>query len=710
MRVLRTARNGNERATTEQGQRPSDPVFSVRDLAVEFDAPGGRVRAVNGVSFDLYAGETLAIVGETGSGKTVTSLAATRLLTADGGHVVAGSVRFEGRDLLRTPENEVRRLLGSRISLVFQDPLSALNPVLTIGSQISEVLRVHDRRLSGRAATSRAIELLRLLSVPQPELRVKQFPHQFSGGMAQRAVIAMAIANRPRVLIADEPTTAVDVTVQAQLLDVLRVAQRETGAATILITHDLGVVAEIANRVCVMYAGRVVETGSVARVFQSPLHPYTAGLIACLPRLDQSRSPLAVIPGSPPDPRMLQLGCDFQPRCGLASGRAVCLNSKPTLGLVTSGDHLAACHFGNEVSEWRRDITSPLHSSGRPATTVAASRAPVELADPAESSSALLRVDKLTKQFLVRGGVLRRNIGAVHAVDGVSFDVWPRETLALVGESGSGKTTTARTALRLLDPTSGSIVFAGQDISQVPERVLRPLRSQMQLVFQHPFGSLNPSLSVWQNVAEPLRIQKRLSHRARRERVAELFEQVGLNPQDMDRKPSEFSGGQQQRVAIARALALEPRLLVLDEPVSALDVSVRSQVLNLLQRVQADLGLGFMFVSHDLAVVRYIAHRVAVMYLGKILEIGRVPEVFENPSHPYTVALLSAVPVADPAAKRKQRIILEGDIPSPLNPPSGCRFRTRCWKAQGICADEEPQLIPRQPIASHAVACHFPGG
>jgi peptide/nickel transport system ATP-binding protein len=682
-------------------------LLRVSHLSVAFRSASGLVRAVDDISFDVRRGETLAIVGESGSGKSVTFMASLGLLAADNLERVDGEVLFEGRDLLRMSAAERRRVLGGEIGMVFQDPMAALNPVQRVGAQIAEALRLHDGKLSAAAARKKAIELLELVGLPQPAVRANQYPHQFSGGMCQRAMIAMAIANRPKLLIADEPTTAVDVSVQAQLLDVLQVAQQETGAATVLITHDMGVVAQTADRMCVLYAGRIAETGAVAEVFGAPEHPYTAGLIDCIPQLSGPIGRLRPIPGSPPDLSAVPPGCAFAPRCRVGAGHAECTSQRPPLSSGTGAGRLRACHFPLATSGTPSFISTETISVGEPALggegTVGDGPQPA-----ASERTALLKVDNLVKHYPVKGG-LGRSRQIVHAVDDVSFTVYEGETLGLVGESGCGKSTTARALLRLDEPTSGQVWFEGADIAAAGKADLRKIRQRMQMVFQHPRASLNPRLTAGDNVAEPLRIAGDWPRDKRRARVLELFERVGLRPEYATRLPADFSGGQQQRIAIARALALSPRLVILDEPVSALDVSVQAQVLNLLGELQADLGLTYVFVSHDLSVVRHISDRVAVMYLGKIVESGTRERVFTSARHPYTRALLSSVPSPDPAQRTPDRgLALRGEVPAPTDPPSGCRFRTRCPRAQDLCAAQEPPLAAYDEAGTDMVACHFP--
>ena len=676
------------------------PLLEVRDLSVTFASDAGPVRAVRSLSYRVHRGEVLGIVGESGSGKTVSSLAVMDLLPSHAR--VSGSVRFEGRELVGLKDEELSRLRGRRIAMIFQDPLSALTPVYTVGDQIAEAIRVH-QDVSGAAARDRAIELLTLVGIPNPSRRVASFPHEFSGGMRQRVMIAMAIANDPALIIADEPTTALDVTVQAQILDLLQKAREVTGAAILLITHDLGVVAGLADRVGVMYAGKLVETGTVDDVFYRQRMPYTLGLLGSLPRPDQgSHQALTPIEGNPPSLVKLPAGCPFAPRCPLRIER--CEQVEP--GLVQHADsHAAACHRSDEV-ERRRVAGENVFPLGHLAEPVAQS--------PRDERSTVLSVRDLVKEFpVLRGAVLRRRVGSLRAVDGVTFDIREGETLGLVGESGCGKTSTMMEILNLTRPQAGTVTVLGQDAATMtPEQRFR-VRRDIQVVFQDPMAALDPRLPVGDIIGEPLETHG-VAAPERARRVRELLALVGLQPEHADRYPQAFSGGQRQRIGIARALALQPKLLVLDEPVSALDVSIRAGVINLLERLKTELGLSYLFVAHDLAVVRHIADRVAVMYLGRIVEIADVTEVFERPTHPYTQALLSAVPIPDPRKERsRRRILLQGDLPSPLDPPSGCRFRPRCPRFANELDDAGRQLCHKDVAlearaggAGHLDACH----
>jgi peptide/nickel transport system ATP-binding protein len=681
-------------------------ILSVRDLSVSFPTYAGRARrtgnaihAVRGVSFEVRKGEVLGIVGESGSGKSVSATAIMGLLP--GNAEVGGSIRLDGRELLGLGDKELSTLRGSRMSMVFQDPLSALTPVYSIGYQLVEAIRVHRPEISGHDANRRAIELLDLVGIPSAAARLKAFPYEFSGGMRQRVVIAMAIANDPDLIICDEPTTALDVTIQAQILDVLATAREETGAGIIMITHDLGVVAGLADRVMVMYAGRAVESGGVEEVYRRPRMPYTMGLLGSIPRIDAAgKAPLVPIEGAPPSPADLPPGCPFAPRCPMAT--EVCEQSEPELSQGSDG-RWAACHHAERIVAEDLTVTDVY--------PVPEIRENARALIPREQRETVLEVTGLVKHHpLMAGAILRRRVGTVHAVDGVDFDVREAETLAIVGESGCGKTTTLLEVMNLVAPQAGRITIHGEDVAELGKAQRRALRRDVQIVFQDPMASLDPRLPVGATIAEPLTAFGHPRDEIGR-RVGDLLELVGLDADDVDRYPQHFSGGQRQRIGIARALALEPKLLVLDEPVSALDVSIQAGVVNLLEELKGRLGLSYLFVAHDLAVVRHIADRVAIMYLGKIVELGTVDELFAEPRHPYTKALLSAVPIPDPAKERaRKRILLEGDLPSSANPPSGCRFRTRCQLAAALgdeerarCAAEEPQLIG----TSRLTACHF---
>ncbi|OIK04212.1 ABC transporter ATP-binding protein [Streptomyces monashensis] len=675
------------------------PVLSVRDLRISFPSEAGPVEAVRGVGFDLLPGRTLCIVGESGSGKSATATGIMGLLppSAD----VGGQVLLEGRNLIGLDDRELSRVRGRSIGMVFQDPLSALTPIFSVGRQLSDALRVH-QDLTRRAAWEQAVELLDLVGIPDPRGRAAAFPHEFSGGMRQRVVIALAIANRPSVLVADEPTTALDVTVQAQILDVLRRAQRETGAGLVLITHDLGVVAGHADDVAVMYAGRFVEHAGVEELFRRPTMPYTARLLAAVPTVDGGeRRPLVPIGGEPPSLVGLPAGCPFASRCAVALD--ACRADEP--GLREVGGHgRVACLRAGEIADGTLD---PAGGAAPADDRVPAARA--------AAGEVVLRVEDLVKTFPVtKGAVLKRRIGTLHAVNGVGFELRAGETLGLVGESGSGKTTTLMEILRMRRPEGGRIEIAGTDVATLaPGARARALRQDVQIVMQDPLGALDPRMPVSQLLAEPLRAAGR-DRASIRARVRELLALVGLDDTAGARFPAALSGGQRQRVGIARALATEPRLLALDEPLSALDVSVQAGVINLLARLKSELGLAYLVVAHDLAVIRYVCDRIAVMYLGHIVETGETEAIFADPRHPYTRALLSAVPVPDPARERaRERIVLEGEQPGAARLPDGCVFADRCplyRRADDTVRQRcrtrrpEPALVPGRP--GHQYACH----
>ncbi|GAA1466317.1 ABC transporter ATP-binding protein [Nocardiopsis exhalans] len=718
---------------------PKTPVLEVTDLNVTFRGLGGNpdVHAVRGVSYAVHRGEVLGIVGESGSGKSVSSMAAMGLLPDHA--EITGSVRLHGEQILGLDDRTMAKKRGKVISMVFQDPLSGLTPVYTVGDQLAEAVLVHDPRAGKAKAHARAVELLELVGIPNAKDRYRSFPHEFSGGMRQRVMIAMAMANNPDVIICDEPTTALDVTIQAQILDLLRTAQAETGAAIVMITHDLGVVAGFVDRVLVMYAGRPVEIGSVDEIYYGSRMPYTMGLLGAVPRMDLERQgALVPIKGNPPSLSDLPPGCPFAPRCPIAqpecdlaepelltigaqpsaedlrartpveaSGEAPSSGSEPGQHSVQdTGVRRVACIRSGEIdaNQWTARDIYPVPEI--PETQAWAVRR--------EDRAEMLRVDDLIKHHpLMKGAIFKRRVGTVYAVDGVSFDIREGETLALVGESGCGKSSTLMEIMALDRPQRGSIEVMGRGTEKLGKRERFDLRRDMQIVFQDPMSSLDPRMPVFDIIAEPLRTHGFPTTEVTA-RVYELIRLVGLNAEHATRFPSEFSGGQRQRIGIARALALEPKMLVLDEPVSALDVSIQAGVVNLLEELQAKLGLAYLFVAHDLSVVRHIADRVAVMYLGRIVEIGDTTSIYTRPAHPYTQALLSAIPIPDPEKERaRTHIVLDGDLPSPANPPSGCRFRTRCQKFitlsesdQEQCMSVEPQILPTNG-GDQGAACHF---
>lgn len=619
-----------------------DPILSVSDLNVSFPSEAGTVNAVRGVSFDLYPGRTLGIVGESGSGKSVTSMVIMGLLPQYA--KITGSVKYAGEELIGKTDKEMSKVRGNGIGMIFQDPLSALTPVFDIGTQLIEAIQAH-QKVNKQQALKQAVELLDLVGIKEPQLRVKSFPHEFSGGMRQRVVIAIAIANNPRVLIADEPTTALDVTIQAQILDVIKVAQKETGAATIMITHDMGVVAETADDVMVMYAGRPVEKADVFSLFGNPRMPYTVGLLGSTPRPDISSSePLIPIVGNPPILVDLKPQCQFALRCPVAVPE--CTKAEPPMVEVAdTKEHLSACIRAKEIDRGKiagKDMFTPPQLS-----------ADVLAGTPRDERKTTLEVKNLRKEFpLIKGAIVKRKVGTVTAVDGISFDIKEGECMAIVGESGCGKTTTL---LEIMDlkPADGVVILNGEDAASMNSAQRLQARKNIQMVFQDPMSSLNPRLTVREVIAEPL---LSLGYEGSvDERVYELMELVGLDASQIDRFPGHFSGGQRQRIGLARALATNPSVIVLDEPVSALDVSIQAGVINLLEDLKRKLGLSYLFVAHDLSVVRHLSDRVGVMHTGTFVEEGDVDDIFDNPQHEYTKKLLSAIPIPDPTVARHRQ-------------------------------------------------------
>ena len=654
---------------------------------------------VDGISFDIAAGETFALLGESGCGKSMTALSLMRLLP-DGVANTGGSVRVAGIELFGLPEREMRAVRGGKMAMIFQEPGLSLNPVMTVGEQIAEVLVLHQRIPSpptplppaGEGIKKRCIELLDQVGIPDPARRVDEYPFQLSGGMKQRVMIAMALAGRPKLLIADEPTTALDVTIQAQVLQLLRDTQDKSDMGILLITHDLGVVAENAHRVGVMYAGQIVEQATREQLFAQPLHPYTQKLFAALP--DASRRTLVSIPGSVPPLGSIQQGCRFAARCDLAWEK--CREQTPEWIRVSSQQGVR-CHLyegqGAKAQEMGGEDKSVHSPEG------------VEPTLNLESCNLLLNVFDLRVHFPIRHGILQRVTGAVKAVDGVSLAIPVGRTLALVGESGCGKTTLGKAVLQLVAPTAGSVQFAGRELIGLKPRELRVQRAAMQMVFQDPYASLNPKMRVAEILEEGMSAMRIGGGSVSRQaHIDGLLDKVGLARTAKWRYPHEFSGGQRQRIAIARALAVSPKLLICDEPTSALDVSVQAQILNLLKELQQELKLAYLFITHNLAVVDYLAHEVCVMYLGRIVERGTADEVLRAPRHPYTQALLSAVPRMD--GRQREFIRLEGDLPSPAHPPQGCHFAPRCRYAETICRENYPPASNFS--ASQVVHCFFP--
>jgi peptide/nickel transport system ATP-binding protein len=670
------------------------PLLDISDLRTEIRLRQGVVHAVDGVTFQVEPGETLGIVGESGCGKTMTALSIMNLLPG-GGHIAGGSIKLNGQELSTLSEESMRSIRGNEIGMIFQDPLTSLNPTMTIGRQISEVVSLH-RDVSKEQAMDRAAEVLDLVGIPRVRERIKEYPHQFSGGMRQRVMIAMALACEPKLLIADEPTTALDVTIQKQILELIDDLRLRLGMSVILVTHDLGVIAGRADRVAVMYAGRIAELTDTETLFARPRHPYTEALFQALPdKAAEAGERLYSIPGLPPDLVNPPTGCRFAARCRYVSDR--CRAEEPSLTAEVVG-HQFRCFYPVGPSERRQTVDVDYNQS--------VLEAPVE--GPG-IGDVLLDVEHLVKDYPVtKGAVLQRRVGWLSAVADVNFTIRSGETFGLVGESGCGKSTIGKLVVGLEKPTNGQINFEGRDLAKSTGREYRKERRNIQLMFQDSYASLDPRMRAGTLLREPLVIQGIGTKEEQLERVGDMLDKVGLPRSAADRYPHEFSGGQRQRLGFARALMLNPQLIVADEPVSALDVSIQAQVLNMMKELQHDLGLTYLFISHDLGVVRYLSEKIGVMYLGKLVEVGPAEEVYMRPAHPYTRGLLDSAPVADPAAeKAKVSEGVTGELPSAIHPPSGCRFRTRCPRAQAICADVEP---PLQPFAGdgHLAACHFP--
>jgi peptide/nickel transport system ATP-binding protein len=660
-------------------------LLSVKNLKVQFTTRNTFATAVDDFSLEIAPGECVGLVGESGCGKTTTGLSIMRLLPGNG-HITAGAVVLDGVDLASLSEKEMQTKRGNDVALIPQDPMSSLNPTTKIGKQIGEGLRIH-RGASDEEARKRSLEVLEMVDMPRPAERLDQYPFELSGGLRQRVIIAMGLVCSPKLLIADEPTTALDVTIQAQILDIIDNLRKELSMAVLLITHDMGVIAGRTDRVVVMYGGKKAEESPTDELFKSMRHPYTQALLASMPSLETaSKQELVSIAGMPPDLTQVIVACRFAPRCAYATDQ--CRQEDPAL--TGSPQHQFAC----------------FHPVDGPLSTVVTTQAAAVVAD-APARVELARVEHMVKEFPIKAGLVRHKVGAVHAVSDVSFSVNEGETFGLVGESGCGKTTIGRMLVGLETLTAGSIYFNDRLVTDRNHKMSREDHVQRQMMFQDPYSSLDPRMNVNDIIGEPLLVQKRGNKEERQTRIYELLDIVGLSRVSANRYPHEFSGGQRQRIGLARALALNPRLIVADEPVSALDVSVQAQILNLMKNLQREQNLSYVFVSHDLAVVYYMADSIAVMYLGKIVEIGDAESVFRHPVHPYTQGLLDAVPIPDPAEARKKRgIQVRGELPSPVNPPSGCRFRTRCPRAEALCAEVEPLL--ENFGDRHRAACHFP--
>jgi peptide/nickel transport system ATP-binding protein len=678
--------------------------LDVENLSTNINLSRSVVQAVGNVDVRIGRGETIGLVGESGSGKSMLGLSVMGLLP-NGGHIVEGSIKADGRELVGLSEAELRKVRGNEVAMIFQDSQSSLNPTKTVGEQVAEPVRLH-RGASKREAAERALEVLELVGLPRPKERLKDYPHQLSGGLRQRVMIAIALACDPKVLLADEPTTALDVTIQAQILTLLDDLRDRLGMATLLVTHDMGVVAGRTSRINVMYAGRIVETAPTDVLFSAMRHPYTQALLASIPRLESDNTKALIsIPGIPPDLTNPPVGCRFAPRCPFAADR--CREEEPPL----QGDspaHQFSCWYpvDGPIKVTPTLVATPA-VTGSAEAAVAGPRAGIT--DPARNGDGphLLEVIQAVREYPVRAGLLQRQVASVKAVSDVSLYLDVGETLGLVGESGCGKTTLGKMVVGVEKPDTGKILLDGNEVFHSGGQHLRRARRDLQMMFQDRYASLDPRMRVNAILREPLTIQGMGSAKEQDQRVRRMLEEVGLPLNALERYPHEFSGGQRQRIALARAVMLEPKVIVADEPVSALDVSIRSQVLNLMKRLQAEHQMASIVISHDLAVVKYLADRIGVMYLGKLVELGTGDDIYRRAAHPYTEALIKTIPLPDPQAeKAKDDAGIRGELPSPIDPPSGCRFRTRCPRAQGLCAEQEPPL--RRFSATQQAACHFP--
>lgn len=667
-------------------------LLSVENIQTCFKTDRGLETAVDGVSFYLDPGEIIGLVGESGSGKSVTMLSTIQLVSPPG-RVKGGVVKIgdDPHNILEYAPNsaKMRGIRGGQISMIFQEPMTSLNPVFPIGFQIQENITLH-LKMNKEEAKAKTIEMLKMVGIPDAEQRYDYYPQQFSGGMRQRIMIAMAMAPNPSVLVADEATTALDVTTQAQLLEMIRDIAKKTNTAVIIVTHNLGIIARYAERIYVMYSGNIVETAATKPLFGAPEHPYTRSLLQAIPRLDDPKDRVLVpIDGLPPLAADRPKYCPFYARCKYR--RDKCKNNlKPTLREVAP-EHFAACWLTKEEKEKRAEELS--HSVSR--------KAPVKNIQPA----LCLDVRNVRKEFPVYKGAMRKRIGEVRAIEEITFQARQGETLGIVGESGCGKTTLARCLMRVYRPEGGEILFKGKHIENLSPRAIYPYRSQMAMIFQDPFSSLDPRQTAGSIVGESLKLHHLVKSRTEYdEKVNRLFQLVGLDPKMKDRVPHEFSGGQRQRIGIARALSSDPSLIVCDEPISALDVSIQAQIINLLEDLQAKLGLTYLFIAHDLAVVKHISDQILVMYLGRIMEIADCMDLYENTLHPYTKALISAIPVADPVIEEKrEKVVLKGEVPSIVKRPKGCPFHDRCKYAAERCRKEIPRLT--DVGNRHQVAC-----
>ena len=669
-------------------------LLEIKDLVTTFRSDGKEFNAIEGVCMHVDRGEIIGIVGESGSGKSVTMLSSLQLI-ASPGRVAGGEVRLEGvPDNLLSYDKEseqMRQIRGGRISMIFQEPMTSLNPVLTVGYQIQENILLH-RNVSPEEAKKRTIEAMKMVNIPDAETRYDYYPQQFSGGMRQRIMIAMAMAPGPDILIADEATTALDVTTQAQLLEMIRDIAKKTNTAVIMVTHNLGLVARYAERIYVMYGGHIMESSGCTQIFHDTKHPYTRALLRAIPRLDDPKDRVLIpIDGLPPVPSQRPAYCPFYARCEY---RCDACKENTDYSLRAVGEnHWSSCILTQEQLDRKAEELLHKDYGASPQRR--------------QSGQNCLEVRDVRKYFPVYKGLLRKKVGEVKAIEDICFDLKQGETLGVVGESGCGKTTLARCIMRMYEPDEGSIVFGGRDIAHLKDKELKPVRPKISMIFQDPFSSLDPRQNAGSIVGESLKIHHLVSSQAEYEqKVDELFRKVGMDPAMKDRVAHEFSGGQRQRIGIARALSSNPDLIICDEPISALDVSIQAQIINLLENIQAEMGISYIFIAHDLAVVKHISDRILVMYLGRVMEVASCDELYEHPLHPYTQALLSAIPVADPVVEaQREAVPIQGEVPSILKRPSGCPFHNRCPKATDRCRQETPQLHAVE--GTHQVACHL---
>lgn len=672
-------------------------LLDIQNLTVQFDTKKGLLTAITDVCLTIQPGETVCLVGESGSGKTITSKSVMRLIDYENGRITHGQILLDGNDLVLLPQRRLQQLRGKKMAMIFQEPMAAFDPVFTIGGQIVEAIVQH-KLGNPKQAWDRAVHLLERVGIPEPEIRMNQYPNELSGGMLQRAMIAMALSCGPELLIADEPTTALDMTIQAQILHLLQELKAEFNMSILLITHDMGIAAEMADRIVVMYAGEVVEKATVLQLFEKPHHPYTKGLLQSITTMESDRkTKLFSIAGSIPNLFDLPTGCHFHPRCPYASQK--CLAERPPLQQVR----------GREVACWHTEEIAHLHVKKLAAASIVTEASANVISSTNEilqgKEELLFEIKEISKFYPIKKSAFNRHPQFIRAVDKVSFTIRKGETFGLVGESGSGKSTLGRAIVQLEKATAGQVLFQGRDLTLLNEAGLREERKHMQMIFQDPYGSMNPRWKIGDIIGEPLWVHKNLSVKEKRAQVGELLDVVGLNASWYDRYPHEFSGGQRQRIGIARAIALRPSFILADEAVSALDVSVQAQIINLMQDLQQRLGLTYLFIAHGLHIVRHISDRIGVMYLGKLVEIADSDQLFSNPAHHYTQALIASIPWPDPKRK-KEFVAIQGEIPSPANPPSGCRFHTRCPAATALCKEVEPEL--KALHEGHLVACHFP--